>query len=552
MSKLRSKMNRLLLSLAVLSAMAATTAAQHEHHATSNNEPATLMAGLGNLHHPVSTKHAEAQKFFDQGLTLIYAFNHEEARRSFLRASQLDPQLAMAHWGVALAVGPNYNEAQVDPSRLLAADMALEKAKELAARATPKERAYIEALSRRFQLKTDPKKCMVDYKDAMAALHKQYPDDTDAAVLYADSLMNLTPWQLWTKDGKPGEFTTEVVHVLEAALKRDPQHIGANHLYIHAVEASKTPARALSSADKLGKLAPNAGHLVHMPAHVYLRTGDYEASAKANEVAAEVDRAYIKATGARGMYTAMYYSHNLHFLVESYNRAGNYEKAQRSAAQLADNVRGHIKDMPMLEGFLPSVLFVQLRFHRWDEILKQPEPGREMPVTKALWHYARGVAFAGQGKLAAAQNERQTFAQLVKGIPGDTPFGLNTAASVMQIAEHALDAHLAAAKGDRRASVEHWRKAVAAADALNYDEPPGWYYPVRESLGAALLRAGDAVEAEKVFRRDLEDNPGNGRALFGLSESLRKQGKAQAARAAQGEFEKAWRNADTKLKIEDL
>jgi tetratricopeptide (TPR) repeat protein len=460
--------------------------------------------------------------------------------------------LAMAHWGIALAVGPNYNEAQVDPSRLLAADMALEKATELLAHASPRERDYVAALAKRFQLKTDPKKCMLDYKDAMAALHKKYPHDTDAAVLYADSLMNLTPWQLWSKDGKPGEFTTEVVQVLEAALKQAPQHIGANHLYIHAVEASKAPGRALSSADKLGKLAPNAGHLVHMPAHIYIRTGDYEASAKANETAAEVDRAYIKTTGARGMYPAMYYSHNLHFLVESYNRAGSYEKAQRSAAQLADNVRGHIKDMPMLEGFLPSVLFVQLRFNRWAEILKQPEPSKEMPVTSALWHYARGVALAGQGNLTAAQQERQTFAQLVKVMPGDTPFGLNTAASVMQIAEHALDAQIARAKGDQRASVEHWRKAVAAMDALNYDEPPGWYYPVRESLGAALLRAGDAVEAEKVFRRDLEDNPGNGRSLFGLSESLREQGKTQAAHAAQAQFEKAWRNADTKLKIEDL
>lgn len=550
MSKFRSKINRLLFVLTLLSATVANTAAQHQHHPAS--EPATLLAGLGNLRHPVSTKNAEAQKFFDQGLTLIYAFNHEEARRSFARAAQLDPQLGMAHWGIALAVGPNYNEAQVDPARLLAADLALAKAKELLAHATTKERAYIEALGRRFQLKTDPKQCMVDYKDAMRTLHQQYPDDIDAAVLYADSLMNLTPWQLWAKDGQPGKFTTEIVRVLEAALKRDSQHLGANHLYIHAVEASKTPARALSSANKLGKLAPNAGHLVHMPAHIYIRTGDYEASAQANETAAEVDRAYIKATGARGMYPAMYYSHNLHFLVESYNRAGNYEKARRSAAQLAENVRGHIKEMPMLEGFLPSVLFVQLRFNRWDEVLKQPEPSKEMPVTYALWHYARGVAWAGQGKLTQAQEARQTFAQLVAKLPGDTPFGLNTAANVMQIAECALAAQIARANGDTRANVEHWRKAVAAADALNYDEPPGWYYPVRESLGAALLRAGDASEAEKVFRRDLEDNAGNGRALFGLSESLRKQGKKQAARRAQDQFEKAWRNADTKLKIEDL
>ncbi|MGH9802375.1 MAG: tetratricopeptide repeat protein, partial [Blastocatellia bacterium] len=362
----------------VLSLTALSALAQHEHH-VSSSEPAKLMPGLSNLNHPVTTTNAEAQKFFNQGLALIYGFNHEEARRSFERAAQLDPKLAMAYWGIALAVGPNYNEAQVDPSRLLAADMALEKAKELAAGASEKERGYIEALAKRFQLKTDLKKCAVDYKDAMAALHKKYPDDVDAATLYADSLMNLTPWQLWNKDGKPAEFTAEIVSTLEDAIKRQPDHIGANHLYIHAVEASKNPGRALPSAGKLGKLAPSAGHLVHMPSHIYIRTGDYSAAARANEDAAKVDLEYIKRSGVQGMYPAMYYSHNLHFLVESYNRAGNYARAVESAARLADNVRSHIKDMSMLEGFLPSVSFVQLRFGHWDEILKSEEPSEDMP-----------------------------------------------------------------------------------------------------------------------------------------------------------------------------
>jgi tetratricopeptide (TPR) repeat protein len=510
------------------------------------------MPGLSNLHHPVSTKNPEAQKFFNQGLALIYAFNHEEARRSFEQAAKLDPKLAMAQWGIALAVGPNYNEPQIDPSRLLAADRALERANELAVNATGKERAYIEALTRRFHIPTDLKKSAVDYKDAMAALHKKYPEDVDAAVLYADSLMNLIPWQLWAKDGKPAEGTLEIVAVLEAAIKRDPNHIGANHLYIHAVEASKAPGRALESANKLGKLAPNAGHLVHMPSHIFIRTGDYEAAAQANEAAAEVDRAYIKATGARGMYPAMYYSHNLHFQVESYNRIGKYAEAKRAATQLADNVRGHLKEMPMLEGFLPSAIFVDLRFNRWDVVLSWAAPGNETPITGTLWHYARGVAFAGKGRVAEAESERQLFANLARTISGETPFGLNTAASVFKIAEQVLDARIAAAKGDRRGAVDHWRKAVAAQDALNYDEPPGWYYPVRESLGAALLVADDAAEAEKVFRRDLEENPRNGRSLFGLAESLKKQGKAQAAREAQAEFDQAWKNADTKLKIEDL
>jgi tetratricopeptide (TPR) repeat protein len=541
-------------SLAVILVFIASAGAlaQHEHHPSSNNEPAKLMPGLSNLHHPVTTKNAEAQKFFDQGLALIYAFNHEEARRSFEQAAKLDPKLAMAQWGIALAVGPNYNESQIDPSRLLAADRALEKANELAAGASEKERDYIAALTRRFHIPTDLKKSAMDYRDAMAALHKKYPDDADAAVLYADSLMNLIPWQLWMKDGKPAEGTLEIVAALEDAMRRDPNHIGANHLYIHVVEASKNPARALESANRLGKLAPNAGHLVHMPSHIYIRTGDYEAAAKVNEDAAAVDRAYIKATGARGMYPGMYYSHNLHFQVESYNRLGKYAEAKRAATQLADNVRGHLKDMPMLEGFLPSAIFVDLRFNRWDEVLNLAAPGSDTPITATLWHYARGVGFAGKSKIAEAENERQLFANMAKTISGETPFGLNTAASVFKIAEHTLDARIAAAKGARRAAVDHWRKAVAAQDALNYDEPPGWYYPVRESLGAALLVAAAAAEAEKVFRRDLEDNPRNGRSLFGLAESLKKQGKAREAREAQAEFEQAWKNADVKLKIEDL
>src|SRR5262245_39900506 len=423
MNKFKSKAKSILLSFTILAAMLglmfAYAAAQHEHH-PQNSEPAKLIPGLSNLHHPVSTQNAEAQKFFDQGLALIYGFNHEEARRSFERAAQLDPKLAMAYWGVALAVGPNYNEAEIDPSRLLAADRALEKAKELAPNASEKERGYIEALAKRFQLKTDLKKCAVDYKDSMAALHKKYPDDVDAAVLYADSLMNLTPWQLWAKDGKPAENTAEIVSVLEAAIQRDPNHIGANHLYIHAVEASKTPGRALPSAEKLGKLAPAAGHLVHMPSHIYIRTGDYAEAAKANEDAAKVDLEYIKRTGVQGMYPAMYYSHNLHFLVESYNRSGNYEAAAQAAKRLAENVSPHIKEMPMLEAFLPSTMYVQLRFNRWDEVLKLREPAKEMPITNALWHYARGVALAGKEQVTEAQKEREVFASAAKGVPGET------------------------------------------------------------------------------------------------------------------------------------
>ncbi len=524
---------------------------QHDHH-SSSEQPPRLMPGLSDLNHQVSTRNPDAQKFFNQGLALIYAFNHEEARRSFEQAAKLDPNLAMAQWGIALAVGPNYNEPQIDPSRLQAAVSALEKAEKLAATASERERDYVAALTKRFHIATDLKKSAIDYRDAMAALHNKYPKDIDAAVLYADSMMNLIPWQLWKKDGSPAEGALEIVAVLESALKLSPDHIGANHLYIHAVEASKSPARAMESANKLAKLAPGAGHLVHMPSHIYIRTGDYEAAAKSNEAAAEVDRAYIKATGASGMYPGMYYSHNLHFQVESYNRMGQYPEAKRAATQLVGNVRGHLKEMPMLEGFLPSAFFVDLRFNRWDNILSQASPEKETPITGALWRYARGVAFAAKGVVNEAQKEREQFDSMSKNVSADTPFGLNTAASIFKIAGHVLDARIAAAQGDRRAAVDHWLKAASAQDELNYDEPPGWYYPVRESLGAAWLMAGDAVEAERVFRKDLEDNPRNGRSLFGLAESLKKQNKAQKARQARTEFEKAWKNADVKLKIEDL
>jgi pimeloyl-ACP methyl ester carboxylesterase len=524
----------------------------HHHHAAVAAKPASAMTGLGERHHPVSTRNDEAQRFFDQGLALVYAFNHEEAVRSFRRAAELDPQLAMAYWGVALAVGPNYNEATVDAERVKAAYEAVQKAQSLATAATERERAYIEALARRFSSDPQPdyKRLGLAYRDAMRELHRRYPDDLDAATLFADSMMNVRPWRLWTKDGKPAEGTEETVATLEEVLRRDPNHAGANHLYIHAVEASKHPERALPSAARLEKLAPQAGHLVHMPAHVYIRTGDYTAAAKSNVEAAEVDRNYIKATGAQGVYPMMYYSHNLHFLVETYNRMGRLSEARAAAKQLEENVAPHVKAMPMIEMFMPAPIYVRLRFGLWDEILRTPETGRALVATHAIWHFARGVAFAATGKLAEADKERAGLASDVRQITGDAPFGLNSASGVLRVAESALDARIAWAKGERARSIESWRAAVAAWDALNYNEPPDWYYPVRESLGAALLLNGDAAGAEKVFREDLKENPRNARSLFGLVESLKAQGKRDAAALVEAEFKAAWKNAEVQLKVE--
>ncbi|MEP7271162.1 MAG: hypothetical protein ABI882_06635 [Acidobacteriota bacterium] len=544
------------LILAIVSGCTASTFlfAQHQHDPGAAAKSTAPFPGLGNHHHPVSTSNEEAQRYFDQGLRLVYAFNHEEAAKAFKRASELDPTLAMAFWGIALSVGPNYNEPAIDPERMKAAVESLQKAKTLFARTTDREQGYVDALSKRFSLDpaADLKVLYRSYKDAMGEVCRRFPDDLDAATLYADSLMNLNPWQLWDRNGKPAEGTEEIVNLLETVLARDPDHVGANHLYIHAVEASQHPERALISAKRLESAAPAAGHLVHMPGHIYLRTGDFEAAAKSNEAAAEADRAYIRRTGAGGMYAAMYYSHNLHFLVESYGRMGMHREALKSAEQLAANAQSHVKAMPMVEGFLPSTIFVGLRFAKWEDVLKVPEPEKDFQLTGAVWRFARGVSFAMTGRVREAEAEQKRFLEQAKNLPGETPFGLNSAASVLKVAEHVLDARIAWAKGDRAAGIASWRNAVDSQDTLNYDEPPGRYYSVRESLGSALLISGDATGAEVVFREDLKRNPRNGRSLFGLLASLRKQGKSEAAKLVEREFERAWKSADAKLKLEDL
>ncbi|MGE5444108.1 MAG: hypothetical protein ACM3SR_05815 [Ignavibacteriales bacterium] len=525
-----------------------------QNRPSANTEPALLMSGLGNHHHPVSTKNPEAQRFFDQGFTLIFAFNHDEAVRSFRRSAELDPELAMAYWGMALALGPNIN-LDVDPEREKAAYEAVQKALELSANAPEQERAYIKALAKRYSIdpKADLKKLAVDYKNAMGELVKRYPDDLDATTLYAESAMDLRPWQLWNKDGTPAEGTEEIVSVLESVLKRNPYHIGANHYYIHAVEASPHPGRAIPSAERLKTLAPAAGHLVHMPAHIYMRTGDYESAAQANEAGASADEIYIKSTGAEGFYPLAYYSHNLHFLAVAYSMEGRFRDAKKAADQLEAHVGPHVKEVSMLEFFMPTSTLVLVRFNQWDDILKSPEPAAEMPITNALWHFARGMAYAAKGKIKNAESERKVLVTAANTIPADAMFGpLNSATNILKVAESLLDTRIVMAKHDNKSTIQFLKSGVEAQDALNYDEPPGWYIPVRESLGGVLILNGDYAEAERVFRADLERNPRNGRSLFGLIESLKKQGKEYHAQLVQGEFEAAWKNADTQLRVGDL
>jgi tetratricopeptide (TPR) repeat protein len=544
-------MRRLFLGITVTLVCSIPVFSQHTTHNTSD-QPATHVAGMGSHHHPVSTSNPEAQKFFDQGMRFVFAFNHNEAIRSFKRAAELDPQLAMAHWGIALALGPNIN-LDVDLEREKAAYEAAQKAQSLKAQASEHERAYIDALVTRYSIdpKADLKKLAVAYKNAMSEVVKRYPDDLDAATLYAESAMNLRPWKFWTLDGKPAEGTEEIVAVLESVLRRDPNHIGAIHYYIHAVEASSTPERALAYAPQLPTLVPAAGHLVHMPAHVYARTGDYEAAALSNKYAARVDEAYMKSRGAGGFYPAMYYSHNLHFLAIAEGMSGRFAPAIAAAKQLEMHIGPHIKAMPMLEGFMTVSPLLLVRFNRWEDIETLPTPEKSMVGTTAVWHFARGMAADARGRSKEAAVELDALIAAEKLVPADAGFGLNSARNVLQIAEKVLAARLAF-KNDRQQSISLLRSAVEFEDSMAYDEPQAWFLPVRETLGAALMRSGDYAGAEQVFRADLERNRRNGRSLFGLMEALKAQKKDQQASLVKQQFEAAWKNADTKLTLDSL
>jgi len=531
-------------------------ASSQPHASRTAPKPATLMTGLGNLHHPVSTSNTQAQQFFDQGLRLIFAFNHDEAARSFQRAADLDPKLAIAYWGVAEAVGPNYNDPASD-DRFRAAHDAIQKAVDLSSTASPSEKAYIQAMAKRFpdDPKADRRKAAEDYRDAMRELVKSSPDDLDAATLFAEAGMNLHPWGLWHVDGTPEGGTEEIVATLESVLKRDPDHLGAVHYYIHSVEASRNPERALAGANKLAAMAPGAGHLVHMPAHVYIRTGDYEAAVRTNQQAAAVDRAYIKASGIQGIYPMMYYSHNLHFIAMCAAMNGNYAESKKNADLLAAHVGPGVKEMPPLEGFMTIPMAVEVRFHKWNSILAMKQPDPEMKITTVFWHFARGMALAGQGKVSEAETEYKIVAEAEKATPEDVIFAMpvnNKAKDVMKIAESVLGAKLALAKHDTDGGITMLRDAVAVQDTLKYDEPSDWFFPVRESLGAALLMKGDLAGAEQTFREDLERNPRNPRSLYGLQQALKKQGRDYDAGFVQKQFDASWKGGPNSLKMEDL
>lgn len=515
--------------------------------------PAPVITGLGDLHYPV-TANREAQRFFDQGLMLAYAFNHCEAERAFLEAARRDPTCAMAHWGVAYVLGTNYNMPAAEV-RNRAAYEQIQKALALSARVTPKERALIDAMAQRYSdppPATEEAQLQLDqaYADAMKRVAEQYPDDPDVLTLYAEAWMNLRPWQLWSRDGRPAPHTLEIVAALERALELNANHTGANHLYIHTVEGSATPERAIPSADRLMTLAPSAGHLVHMPSHTYIRVGRYADAAEANRHAIEADRAYFKMANPDGVYPAAYGTHNYEFLWACLLMEGR----KSEALEVAKKTQAHLDPvmlglMPGLDSSLVGTHLTHVRFGDWQGVLREKAPRADQPYATAMAHWARTVAFARMGKLAEAERElagvRQGY-ELLK----DTPKGalrFNPDGPLMRIATLTAEAELDFARGDVEPALAKLREAATCEDNLIYSEPPDWPIPVRHRLGEALLELGRPQHAEMVFREDLERNRNNGWGLNGLAQSLAAQGRMSEADEVRRQLEQAWARADTRI-----
>ncbi|MGH7786797.1 MAG: tetratricopeptide repeat protein [Candidatus Binatia bacterium] len=542
-------MTRTLLTALLLLAGCATRPPAHDHAPATAAAPPPLYDNLGSHTHTVSCS-AAAQAYFDQGLRLIYAFNHDEAQRSFEEAARLDPNCAMAFWGEALALGPNIN-LPIDAPRGAAAQIAITQAVALAPHASAKEQAYIAALAKRYSADASADRKAHDraYAEAMRDVARTYPDDTDAATLYAESMMDLRPWDLWAADGTPYPGTVEIVTTLEAVMIRDPNHPGANHYYIHAIEQSQQPEKGLPSAQRLPGLVPGAGHLVHMPSHIYMRTGRYSDAAVANQRAIVVDEQYLAAAQPTGVYPMMYYPHNIHFLWAAASMEGRSADAIGAARLLGTKVPPEMaREMPMVEYFMPTTYFALLRFGQWDAMLAEPAPPPDLLYLTAMWHYARGIAFAAQGRSGQADAELAAFEHVAAHIPPDRIVGDNQpAGGLLHLAAIALRGDIAARQGHFARAVPLLEEAVRLQDALPYMEPPPWYFPQRQALGAALLAAGKPAQAEAVYREDLRLNPNNGWSLFGLAESLRAQRKTKDAAEVEAQFKTAWTRADVTL-----
>ena len=515
----------------------------------SEGQIAPMLNGLGEHTHPITAKSDRVQRFFDQGLNLVYGFNHAEAIRAFQEAARLDGNCAMAYWGMALAYGPNINR-RMGPENAGKAYRAIQKAVSLKPLVSPPERAYIDALARRYSDDESADRGELDraYASAMADLSKKYPDDLDAATLHAASIMNVNPWpghEYWNKDGTPREGTNEFVSILESVIAHNSDHPGANHYYIHAVEASPAPELAVPSADRLGQLMPGAGHIVHMPSHVYIRVGRYADASASNVRAIAADEDYIVQCSAQGIYPLRYYPHNIHFLWAAASREGRSAVAIDATRKVVSKVPE--EDRKVALRFLAPELYALVDFGKWEEILAHPAPSGNLAL-KAIWHYARGMALRAEARLDEASRELDS---LIK-VSNDSAIQelraqSNPASAVLTIARHILAGEIAAKKGYFDAAISHLDTAVRFEDGMVYTEPLDWSSPARHYLGAVLLEAGRPFEAEVVYWEDLRRNPENGRSLFGLMQSLRAQGKDALAADVEERFNKAWASADVTL-----
>jgi tetratricopeptide (TPR) repeat protein len=510
---------------------------------------APRLQNLGMHSFKVSTRNRQAQQFFDQGLRLSYAFNHAEARRAFREAVRLDPNLAMAYWGQALVLGPNINAAMESGEEPNAFEL-VQQAVKLKPRASARERDYVDALATRYSGRADDRRPRDEaYAAAMKTLHERYPDDLDAAMLYVESVMDLRPWGYWQRDGAPHESTAAIVALTERVLARNPKHPGATHMYIHLMEGTATPEKAEQAADTLLTLMPAAGHMVHMPAHIYQRVGRFADAIKANELAAAADEDYIAQCRAQGLYPMAYYPHNLHFLWFAATADGQGRLAIDVANKLASMIDDEtLKAAPLMAGFKMVPFYALTRFGRWDEMLAQPEPPSFSVVMRAVWHYARGLSFVGKRDLPAAEHELAALRTLMADRAMNVPlFSPNSAGAVLAPGPEVLAGQIAAARQDYVTAVAHLEKAVRFEDSLVYTEPSEFHFPPRLALGAVLLEAGRASEAETVYWDDLRRNRENGWALFGLGQALRAQKKDADATLTEARFKKAWARADVTL-----
>ncbi|MBC9034754.1 hypothetical protein IAG41_20380 [Sphingomonas sp. JC676] len=513
---------------------------------------AQLFEGLGDFHRPAGTSSKEAQAYFDQGMRFLWAFNHDEATRSFARAAELDPTCAMCFWGVALTLGPNYNMPMMAEARAKVGFDAIHRAQALSAKASPADQAMIAALAKRFDgaKGLDPSNggpSLLAFANGMREAARRFPDDLDLQVLFAESMMNLNPWKLWNADGSPAPGTLEIVSTLEGVLARAPNHPGANHYYIHAVEASKDPGKAIASAERVGGAMPAAGHLVHMPSHILQRVGRYADSAEVNRLAAAADTAYYAKTAAIDYYP-MYSAHNYQFLAAAAameGRGAETVKALRDVrTTMSDDM---VAGMPGIDWTIAFLYESLLRFGMWDAMLAEPAPDPRLTGMVINYHSARVIAFAAQGRVNEATAELAETEKAVAAAPANAAAGMNAGLPLYEIAVLRAKARIAGAQGDYATAIALLTQAVAKEDTLSYNEPADEFFPTRHLLGAALLKAGRKVEAASVYREDLKRNPANGWALLGLAQALEEQGRTAEAAEARAQFEAAWKSADTKI-----